>query len=195
MGCFCCRSLLAAGGQPCPVPPAVPGAVGGRLGHLQLGIAARPPAAHQPRAPQPAGPEAAAVPGAERGPAEPGRLRGANPLRQQRLCPRAARLPQQEPRRARYGSAPGKELAGRHSPGHSGWGTFRRNPGGEFSCLFLLVDMRSAVEGGSIWSDNSIKKEDHSSHSSTCVVDTTTKGDDLAGWRGEYKSGDCFVHV
>ncbi|XP_030918405.1 transmembrane protein 201 [Geospiza fortis] len=47
-------------------------------------------------------------------------------------------------------------------------------------------DMRSAVEGGSICSDNSIKKEDHSSHSSTCVVDTTTKGEDLAGWRGRF---------
>ncbi|XP_035757731.1 transmembrane protein 201 isoform X3 [Egretta garzetta] len=46
-----------------------------------------------------------------------------------------------------------------------------------------MHDMRSAVEGGSICSDNSIKKEDHSSHSSTCVVDTTTKGEDLAGWR------------
>lgn len=41
------------------------------------------------------------------------------------------------------------------------------------------------MEGGSICSDNSIKKEDRSSHSSTCVVDTTTKGEDLAGWRGE----------
>ncbi|NXC03755.1 TM201 protein, partial [Orthonyx spaldingii] len=59
-------------------------------------------------------------------------------------------------------------------------------PGGEFSCLFLLADMRSAMEGGSICSDNSIKKEDHSSHSSTCVVDTTTKGEDLAGWRGRF---------
>uniref|UniRef100_A0A8C0VEK5 Transmembrane protein 201 n=1 Tax=Cyanistes caeruleus TaxID=156563 RepID=A0A8C0VEK5_CYACU len=47
-------------------------------------------------------------------------------------------------------------------------------------------DMRSAVEGGSICSDNSIKKEDHSSHSSTCVVDTTTKGEDLAGWKGRF---------
>nr|XP_021393461.1 transmembrane protein 201 [Lonchura striata domestica] len=49
-----------------------------------------------------------------------------------------------------------------------------------------VPDMRSAVEGGSICSDNSIKKEDHSSNSSTCVVDTTTKGDDLAGWRGRF---------
>ncbi|XP_041275790.1 transmembrane protein 201 [Onychostruthus taczanowskii] len=47
-------------------------------------------------------------------------------------------------------------------------------------------DMRSAVEGGSICSDNSIKKEDRSSHSSTCVVDTTTKGEDLAGWKGRF---------
>uniref|UniRef100_A0A8D2MDE2 Transmembrane protein 201 n=1 Tax=Zonotrichia albicollis TaxID=44394 RepID=A0A8D2MDE2_ZONAL len=44
----------------------------------------------------------------------------------------------------------------------------------------------SAMEGGSICSENSIKKEDHSSHSSTCVVDTTTKGEDLAGWRGRF---------
>ncbi|KAM6046654.1 transmembrane protein 201 isoform 1-T1 [Chlamydotis macqueenii] len=47
-----------------------------------------------------------------------------------------------------------------------------------------MHDMRSAMEGGSICSNNSIKKENHSSHSSTCVVDTTTKGEDLAGWRG-----------
>ncbi|XP_050765190.1 transmembrane protein 201 [Gymnogyps californianus] len=49
-----------------------------------------------------------------------------------------------------------------------------------------MHDRRSAMEGGSICSDNSIKKEDHSSHSSTCVVDTTTKGEDLAGWRGHF---------
>uniref|UniRef100_A0A8D2NQF4 Transmembrane protein 201 n=1 Tax=Zosterops lateralis melanops TaxID=1220523 RepID=A0A8D2NQF4_ZOSLA len=49
-----------------------------------------------------------------------------------------------------------------------------------------MPDMRSALEGGSVCSDNSIKKEDHSSHSSTCVVDTTTKGEDLAGWRGRF---------
>ncbi|XP_068890759.1 transmembrane protein 201 isoform X1 [Aphelocoma coerulescens] len=49
-----------------------------------------------------------------------------------------------------------------------------------------VPDMRSAMEGGSICSDNSIKKEDQSSHSSTCVVDTTTKGEDLAGWRGRF---------
>ncbi|KAM4885808.1 transmembrane protein 201 [Sylvia borin] len=49
-----------------------------------------------------------------------------------------------------------------------------------------VPDMRSAVEGGSVCSDNSIKKEDHSSHSSTCVVDTTTKGEELAGWRGRF---------
>uniref|UniRef100_A0A8D2MFQ2 Transmembrane protein 201 n=1 Tax=Zonotrichia albicollis TaxID=44394 RepID=A0A8D2MFQ2_ZONAL len=50
----------------------------------------------------------------------------------------------------------------------------------------LRQNMRSAMEGGSICSENSIKKEDHSSHSSTCVVDTTTKGEDLAGWRGRF---------
>lgn len=53
--------------------------------------------------------------------------------------------------------------------------------------------MRSAVEGGSICSNNSIRKEDHSSHSSTCVVDTTTKGEDLVGWRGKCKSHGCFI--
>uniref|UniRef100_A0A452HNB2 Transmembrane protein 201 C-terminal domain-containing protein n=1 Tax=Gopherus agassizii TaxID=38772 RepID=A0A452HNB2_9SAUR len=47
-----------------------------------------------------------------------------------------------------------------------------------------MHDKRSVVERGSICSNNSIKKEDNSSHSSTCVVDTTTKGEDLAGWRG-----------
>ncbi|NXK90696.1 TM201 protein, partial [Formicarius rufipectus] len=64
----------------------------------------------------------------------------------------------------------------------------RGMPGSAFSIFlsFLLADMRSAMEGGSICSDNSIKKEDHSSHSSTCVVDTTTKGEDLAGWRGHF---------
>uniref|UniRef100_A0A8D0HVZ0 Uncharacterized protein n=1 Tax=Sphenodon punctatus TaxID=8508 RepID=A0A8D0HVZ0_SPHPU len=47
-----------------------------------------------------------------------------------------------------------------------------------------MPDMRSVIEGGSIYSERSIKKEDNSSHSSTCVVDTTTKGEGLAGWRG-----------
>lgn len=65
----------------------------------------------------------------------------------------------------------------------------------EFLYFFLFADMRSAVEGGSICSDNSIKKEDHSSHSSTCVVDTTTKGEDLAGWRGKCKSCGCCICV
>ncbi|XP_066190615.1 transmembrane protein 201 [Sylvia atricapilla] len=69
-------------------------------------------------------------------------------------------------------------------PGTGIWG--KENAGGEFSRGLLLADMRSAVEGGSICSDNSIKKEDHSSHSSTCVVDTTTKGEELAGWRGRF---------
>ncbi|NXJ13219.1 TM201 protein, partial [Odontophorus gujanensis] len=49
-----------------------------------------------------------------------------------------------------------------------------------------MHDMRSAVKGGSICSNNSIKREDHSSCSSTCVVDTTTKGEDLVGWRGHF---------
>lgn len=48
----------------------------------------------------------------------------------------------------------------------------------------LLTDLRLVMEKGSICSDNSIKKEDNSSHSSNCVVDTTTKGEELAGWRG-----------
>lgn len=199
MGCFYCRSLLAAVWQWSPVPHPVPSAVGGRVCHLQLGVPSLPPAAHQPRPPQPAGAEAAAVP-AERGPAHPQRLRGAHPLRQQHLRPRAARLSQEEPGgagSARYATGEGVGLQAQPC---DIWATrdgkpFRRNPGGEFSCLFLLADMRSAVEGGSICSDNSIKKEDHSSHSSTCVVDTTTKGEDLAGWRGECKSCECFMHV
>ncbi|XP_074874139.1 transmembrane protein 201 [Carettochelys insculpta] len=49
-----------------------------------------------------------------------------------------------------------------------------------------MHDMRSVVERGSICSNNSMKKEDNSSHSSTCVVDTTTKGEDPAGWRGRF---------
>ncbi|CAM4653537.1 unnamed protein product [Lepidochelys olivacea] len=49
-----------------------------------------------------------------------------------------------------------------------------------------MPDMRSVMERGSICSNNSIKKEDNSSHSSTCVVDTTTKGEDPAGWRGHF---------
>ncbi|NWH79903.1 TM201 protein, partial [Piaya cayana] len=57
---------------------------------------------------------------------------------------------------------------------------------GMLATSWKYIDMRSAVEGGSIYSDNSIKKEDHSSHSSTCVVDTTTKGEDLVGWRGHF---------
>ncbi|XP_019367317.1 PREDICTED: transmembrane protein 201 [Gavialis gangeticus] len=47
-------------------------------------------------------------------------------------------------------------------------------------------DLRLVMEKGSICSDNSIKKEDNSSHSSNCVVDTTTKGEELAGWRGRF---------
>ncbi|XP_028921439.1 transmembrane protein 201 [Ornithorhynchus anatinus] len=50
----------------------------------------------------------------------------------------------------------------------------------------LLPDMRSFTEGGSICSDHSGKKEDNSSHSSACVVDTTTKGcpEEAGSWRG-----------
>lgn len=46
--------------------------------------------------------------------------------------------------------------------------------------------MRSAPERGSACSSRSIKKEDDSSQSSTCVVDTTTRGcsEDAAAWRG-----------
>ncbi|NXI45603.1 TM201 protein, partial [Galbula dea] len=49
-----------------------------------------------------------------------------------------------------------------------------------------MHEVRSAVEGGSVCSDNSVRVEDHSSHSSTCVVDTTTKQEDLTGWRGHF---------
>ncbi|XP_075762357.1 transmembrane protein 201 isoform X3 [Pelodiscus sinensis] len=49
-----------------------------------------------------------------------------------------------------------------------------------------MHDMRAAMGRGSICSNNSIKKEDNSSHSSTCVVDTTTKGEEPAGWRGHF---------
>ncbi|XP_063001590.1 transmembrane protein 201 [Elgaria multicarinata webbii] len=45
-------------------------------------------------------------------------------------------------------------------------------------------DTRFVVEAGSICSNASIKKGDHSSHSSSCVVDTTTKGEEPTGWRG-----------
>ncbi|KAJ7306373.1 hypothetical protein JRQ81_009718 [Phrynocephalus forsythii] len=45
-------------------------------------------------------------------------------------------------------------------------------------------DRRAVVEAGSICSDGSIKKGDSSSHSSSCVVDTTTNGEDPASWKG-----------
>ncbi|GAB5574525.1 transmembrane protein 201 isoform X1 [Prionailurus iriomotensis] len=50
----------------------------------------------------------------------------------------------------------------------------------------LTVDMRSMPERGSACSSRSIKKEDDSSQSSTCVVDTTTQGcvEEAAAWKG-----------
>lgn len=50
------------------------------------------------------------------------------------------------------------------------------------------VDMRSMPERGSACSRRSIKKEDDSSQSSTCGVDTTTKGcsEEPAAWRGRF---------
>lgn len=46
--------------------------------------------------------------------------------------------------------------------------------------------MRSVPERGSACSSRSIKKEDDSSQSSTCVVDTTTQGctEEAAAWKG-----------
>lgn len=46
--------------------------------------------------------------------------------------------------------------------------------------------MRSGPERGSACSSRSIKKEDDSSQSSTCVVDTTTQGctEGATTWRG-----------
>nr|KAF6445397.1 transmembrane protein 201 [Molossus molossus] len=48
------------------------------------------------------------------------------------------------------------------------------------------VDMRSVPERRSACSSRSIKKEDDSSQSSTCAVDTTTRGcsEEAAAWRG-----------
>ncbi|XP_015446863.2 transmembrane protein 201, partial [Pteropus alecto] len=50
------------------------------------------------------------------------------------------------------------------------------------------VDMRSVPERGSACSSRSIKKEDDSSQSSTCVVDTTTRGcsEDATAWKGSF---------
>ncbi|XP_053432024.1 transmembrane protein 201 [Nycticebus coucang] len=50
----------------------------------------------------------------------------------------------------------------------------------------LTVDVRSQPEGGSACSSRSIKKEDDSSQSSTCVVDTTTRGcaEEATAWKG-----------
>ncbi|XP_058575167.1 transmembrane protein 201 [Neofelis nebulosa] len=50
----------------------------------------------------------------------------------------------------------------------------------------LTVDMRSMPERASACSSRSIKKEDDSSQSSTCVVDTTTQGcvEEAAAWKG-----------
>ncbi|XP_003793301.1 transmembrane protein 201 [Otolemur garnettii] len=50
------------------------------------------------------------------------------------------------------------------------------------------VDVRSQPEGGSACSSRSIKKEDDSSQSSTCVVDTTTRGcaEEAIAWKGRF---------
>ncbi|XP_002802208.3 transmembrane protein 201 isoform X1 [Macaca nemestrina] len=50
------------------------------------------------------------------------------------------------------------------------------------------LDLRSKLERGSACSNHSIKKEDDSSQSSTCVVDTTTRGcsEEAATWRGRF---------
>ncbi|XP_016809153.1 transmembrane protein 201 isoform X5 [Pan troglodytes] len=50
------------------------------------------------------------------------------------------------------------------------------------------ADLRSKLERGSACSNRSIKKEDDSSQSSTCVVDTTTRGcsEEAATWRGRF---------
>uniref|UniRef100_A0A6J0SSF8 Transmembrane protein 201 isoform X1 n=2 Tax=Pogona vitticeps TaxID=103695 RepID=A0A6J0SSF8_9SAUR len=47
-----------------------------------------------------------------------------------------------------------------------------------------MHDMRAVAEAGSIGSNGSIKKGDSSSHSSSCVVDTTTNGEEPASWKG-----------
>ncbi|KAL8198347.1 UNVERIFIED_CONTAM: hypothetical protein K2H54_006163 [Gekko kuhli] len=49
-----------------------------------------------------------------------------------------------------------------------------------------MHDMRAVVEAGSVCSGHSVKKRDSSSHSSSCVVDTTTKGEELTSWRGRF---------
>nr|XP_016809147.1 transmembrane protein 201 isoform X4 [Pan troglodytes] len=53
---------------------------------------------------------------------------------------------------------------------------------------FPVSDLRSKLERGSACSNRSIKKEDDSSQSSTCVVDTTTRGcsEEAATWRGRF---------
>lgn len=50
------------------------------------------------------------------------------------------------------------------------------------------VDTRSVPERGSACSSLSIKKEDESSQSSTCVVDTTTRGcsEEATTWKGRF---------
>ncbi|KAM9035858.1 transmembrane protein 201 isoform X1 [Sarcophilus harrisii] len=56
--------------------------------------------------------------------------------------------------------------------------------------LQRMRDLRSPVENGSLCSDLSVRKEDGSSHSSACVVDTTTKGclEEAASWRARFGS-------
>ncbi|XP_048374777.1 transmembrane protein 201 isoform X2 [Sphaerodactylus townsendi] len=49
-----------------------------------------------------------------------------------------------------------------------------------------MHDVRAVIEAGSVCSHRSVKRQDDSSHSSSCVVDTTTKGEELTGWRGRF---------
>ncbi|XP_074074614.1 transmembrane protein 201 isoform X2 [Macrotis lagotis] len=53
-----------------------------------------------------------------------------------------------------------------------------------------MRDLRCHLESNSICSDLSIKKEDSSSHSSACMVDTTTKGglEEAMGWKARFGS-------
>ncbi|XP_060614931.2 transmembrane protein 201 isoform X2 [Anolis sagrei] len=47
-----------------------------------------------------------------------------------------------------------------------------------------MHDPRAVLEAGSLCSEGSAKKRDDSSHGSSCVVDTTTNGEESAGWKG-----------
>ncbi|XP_062822074.1 transmembrane protein 201 isoform X1 [Anolis carolinensis] len=47
-----------------------------------------------------------------------------------------------------------------------------------------MHDTRAVLEAGSLCSEGSAKKTDNSSHGSSCVVDTTTNGEESPGWKG-----------